>query len=156
MVPCDPRSKIIIEPVHAESVRTQRLFDLKQVASSTLRNTKVDTQGKQVKWVQIVWIRCAKSEEDSIFFKYRMTEDFKKLKIKGNSRQKKTLASCQELPKRYDTRQAISEAKKGDLLDLCDPGIVPKKHHHYYHSIPSSSSVSDRLPEPESTDTDDE
>ena len=134
-------------------------FYLKQVASSTLRNTKVDTQGKQVNWLQIVWIRYVKSEEDSIFFKYRMTDDFTELKIKGNSRRMKTLASCQELPKRYDTGQAISDAKKRDLLDLCDLGIVSKKHHHYYRSIPSSSSVSDRLPEPdrtESTDTDDE
>ena len=134
-------------------------FDLKQVASSTLRNTKVDTEGKQVNWLKIVWIRYVKSEDDTIFFKYRMSEDFRQLKIKGNSRRKKTVVSYQELPKRYDTRQAISEAKKRDLLDLCDMGIVPKKHHHYYQSIPSSSSVSDRLPEPdrtESTDTDDE
>ena len=47
-------------------------FDLKQVASSTLRNTKVDTEGKQVNWLKIVWIRYVKSEDDTIFFKYRM------------------------------------------------------------------------------------
>lgn len=134
-------------------------YDLKQVAFSTLRNTKVDTEGKQVSWLKIVWIRYVKSEDDTIFFKYKMSEDFKQLKIKGNSRRKKSSAEFQELPKCYEARQAISEAKKRDLLDLCHMGIVPKKHHHYYQTIRCSSSVSDRLPEPdrtETTDTDDE
>ena len=134
-------------------------FDLKQVASSTLRNTKIDTEGKQVNWLKLVWIRYVKSEEDTIFFKYRMSEDFKQLKIKGNSRRKKISVSYQDLPKCYEARRSISELKKRDLLDLCDLGIVPKKHHPYYQNIPSSASISDRLPEPdrtETTDTDDE
>ena len=134
-------------------------YDFKQVASSTLRNTKIDTDGKQVHWLKIKWIRYMKTENDTLFFKYRMPEPFKHLKIRGNSRRKRADVTIHELPRRYDRRLPISDAKKRDLLDLCYLGIVPKKHHSYYLAIPSNTSVPDRLAEPDVTediDSDDE
>ena len=73
------------------------IYDFKQAASSTLRNTKIDTDGKQVHGLKIKWISHMKTEYDTLFFKYRMPEPFKQLKIRGNSRRKRADVTVHEL-----------------------------------------------------------
>ncbi|MEW8548305.1 MAG: hypothetical protein AB2693_32780 [Candidatus Thiodiazotropha sp.] len=43
----------------------------------------------------------------------------------------------------------ISAAKKKDLLQMCRTGVIPPEFHHFYESLPSSSSVPDKLGEPD-------
>lgn len=128
-------------------------YDFKKIATMTTRDTKSDTGGARVNWLKIKWLRYLKSEADTIFFTYRMMDNFSHLKIKGNSRRgQKPLPRVSELPRRYMSRLPLSVAKKKDLLDLCDLGVVPHMHHHYYHSLPSCSSAPDRLPEADITE----
>ncbi|KAK7504908.1 hypothetical protein BaRGS_00003936 [Batillaria attramentaria] len=139
------------------------IWDFKKVAAQSMRNTKTDVAGCRVNWLKIKWLRYIKGEKDTIFFKYRMPDSaFNQLKIRGSSRrgrQQSTAVQGSSLPMRYCSRLPISEAKKMDLLDLCNLGVIPAQHHHFYKNLPANISVQDRLSEPDVTedvDTDDE
>lgn len=47
----------------------------------------------------------------------------------------------------YLKRLPISEAKKKDLLALCDKQIIPEEYHGWYSSLPTHTGA-DRLPGP--------
>lgn len=131
------------------------------MASGRLRNTKTEIRGERVNWMGIKWLRFMKTEPDTFYYKYRMFEDFKILKIRGTSRRKlsKRISFDDILPSRYSARIPISDKKKKDLLDLCRSGVVPRDCHSYYENLPSNKSVPDRLPESDvedENDTDDD
>jgi hypothetical protein len=48
-----------------------------------------------------------------------------------------------QLVKKYTSRQAISAAKKTDLVGLCKNGIIPSEYHEYYKSLPANNNVID-------------
>jgi hypothetical protein len=50
-----------------------------------------------------------------------------------------------QLAKNYTSWQAISAAKKRDLVGLCKNGIIPNEYHEYYKSLPANNSVIDTL-----------
>lgn len=60
-------------------------FKKKKVATSSLRNTKTDMTGDRVNWWTIKWLHCLKDDPETLLFKYRITDGFKQLKIKGTS-----------------------------------------------------------------------
>ena len=55
------------------------------------------------------------------------------------------IASCllHVVAKKYTSRQAISAAKKKDLVGLCKNGIIPSEYHEYYKFLPANNSVID-------------
>ncbi|KAL8606590.1 hypothetical protein ACOMHN_009475 [Nucella lapillus] len=141
-----------------EELAHRNIFDFKSVATTCLRNTKSDTDGNRVNWMKIKWLRYLKGEEDTIYFKYKMSDPFKKLKIRhGSSRRGRPISvtTIEELPRRYAQRLPISAAKKADLMDLCRLRIIPPTHHLFYKNLPSDCQAQDRLPDPDATeDTD--
>ena len=138
----------------------EAFYDFKDVARTTIRNTKTDTNGSRVNWLKIKWIRVVKSDSDAVYFKYRMPDQFCQLKIRGSSRRGHPHKMTTTLPVLYTNRLNISEVKKKDLLDLCHSGVIPRQHHDYYFSLPSSSAATDCLADVDITeeqdDTDDE
>ena len=130
------------------------------VARTTVRNTETDTNGSRVNWIKIKWIRVVKSDTDAVYFKYRMPDQFRQLKIRGSSRSGRPHKMTTTFPVLYTSRLNISEAKKKDLLDLCHSGVIPRRHHDYYFNLPGSSAATDCLADVDITeeqdDTDDE
>ena len=111
----------------------EAFYDFKDVARTAIRNTKTDTNGSKVNWLKIKWIRVVKSHDsDAVYFKYRMPDQFRQLKIRGSSRRGRPHKMTTTLPVLYTNRLDISEAKKKDLLDLCHSGVIPRQHHDYY------------------------
>lgn len=52
----------------------------------------------------------------------------------------------------YIERLPISDAKRADLIGLCNKGFIPSKYHRFYHSLPYDSKEVDNLPEPNISD----
>ena len=52
----------------------------------------------------------------------------------------------------YPSPLPISQAKKNDLLKLCDNGAIQSKFHDFYSNLPTSTMVRDTLPEPDCTE----
>ncbi|KAK7106444.1 hypothetical protein V1264_017700 [Littorina saxatilis] len=139
------------QPYTVHELEFGDFIDYKKVAASTMRNTKTDAAGNRINWLQISWFRFKKEDPDTVFFKYRMKDDFQQLKIRGG-RRGRTPCMTTELPSRYLERQPISAVKKADLMDLCRLNVIPQKHHHFYEGLPCSLSAPDRLPEPDITE----
>ncbi|KAK7091324.1 hypothetical protein V1264_009019 [Littorina saxatilis] len=153
-----PKQAYVVEELEFSDV-----LDFKAVATSCLCNSKTDGEGSRINWMKIKWLRYLKGEEDTIYFKYRMSDPFRQLKIRhGSSRRGRgpvTVTTIGEIPHRYTERIPLSAVKKADLLDLCRLNIIQEKHHHLYRSLPCDSHARDRLPEPdinEDMDTDED
>jgi hypothetical protein len=67
-----------------------------------------------------------------------MPEDFTILKVAGSPRGKK---SDHQLTTHYSISLSISEAKKDDLLDLCQTGVISANNHSYYAEIPANDNT---------------
>nr|KAG5690330.1 hypothetical protein BaRGS_027627 [Batillaria attramentaria] len=51
-----------------------------------MRNTKHDINNRRVNWLKLKWIRVTKADTDTVYFNYRMKDQFSQIKIKGTSR----------------------------------------------------------------------
>ena len=59
-----------------------------------------------------------------------------------------------ELPRKYIEKIQISDAKKKDLLDLCDAFIIPAVYRGFYKALPIGKTVKDKLSVPDVDDID--
>jgi len=46
----------------------------------------------------------------------------------------------------------VSEAKKKDLMKLCQKGVICEKFHAFYEQLCTASNIVDTLPEPDVTE----
>jgi len=54
-----------------------------------------------------------------------------------------------KLQRKYKAKQAISLAKKKDLLSLCKSRVIPVEYHYFYKGLPANAKVNDTLPSPD-------
>ena len=133
------------------------ILDFKQVASTRVQNTKKDSKGQRVRWLDIQCIKFVKEEEGIMFFKYNFDEEeFKVLRLLGRSAKGKRHDTLKTIPRLYTSKLRITEAKKRDLLSLCASEIIPVEHHPFYKALTVSTTAKDRLPEPDVNETDDD
>lgn len=83
--------------------------------------------------MQIIWLRYQKTDPDNIQFKYNFDEDFRILRVSAASKKGRPFGRT-ELFRKYTNRQAISAAKKKDLVKLCKTGVIPVEYHEFYNS----------------------
>jgi hypothetical protein len=132
-------------------------IDFKQVAATTMRNTKVDLKGNRIQWLNIRWLRYTKSDPKTLYYKYKFDEDFKTMKVQGtSSRRGRQDQGEVHLINMYNEKLPVSAVKKRDLLELCRVGVIPVKYHQYYHDLPSHASAPDRLLVPDAVEEDNE
>ncbi|KAL8560158.1 hypothetical protein ACOMHN_021653 [Nucella lapillus] len=131
------------------------VYDFKHVARTTMKNAESDVHNPSVNWLRMKWIRVSKRDADTVYFKYKMTGPFQKLKIRSSNP-----GATGALPALYSSQLQISEAKLEDLADMCLSGIIPRHHHEFFCNLPSSPAVKDCLACADVTeeldDTDDE
>ena len=56
------------------------------------------------------------------------------------------------IPFACNCQLSISSAKKKDLINLCEDGIIPAELHAWFKALPTSSRAHDLLPEPTQDD----
>ncbi|CAH0723007.1 unnamed protein product, partial [Brenthis ino] len=166
--------KIIIrEPYRVKEFKFDEFFDLKHLANTLMKNRTKDDKGKQVQWLKIKRIRYVKGQDRKIFFNYDMSDNFNFIEIQEKStsstfqsglnhaystRNKKrstenylaavNLQFPDQLNRLYQEQLEISEAKKKDLISLCNKLIIPEELHGWFISLKTSKQIVDKLPEP--------
>lgn len=121
-------------------------------------NTKVDTDGKAVRWSKICAVQLTKETPQEISVKYDFDGAEHTIDLAGKhtrSRKKRSQKKLHfahlgvdENPK-YRERIPISDAKKSDLIRLCTSGVIPGIYRPYYEGLPDQNNVVDRLAEPD-------
>ena len=128
-------------------------YDFKRLARSTIRNTKVDIDGRRLNWLHIKWMEVRKGEDGTLHVKLSFDEEFRTIRLAGSTKRNRP-APMKTLPLCYDGgKLPISAAKHRDLMSLCHLGIIPTHNHHYFETLPVSSSVKDKLAEPDVEDS---
>lgn len=127
------------------------ILDFKECVSSVVSNRKKDTNGDLVHWNRIHSFQYKKECPNIIFFKYDFKDDYRSLNIHKGRWKMKSLEGYRLKPL-YSERLPISDAKRADLIGLCNKGLIPSKYHRFYQSLPYDSKEVDNLPEPNTSD----
>lgn len=115
--------------------------DFKQYRVGFLPTILKSTDGTQLQWAKIKWLRFKRSTPSKFFFKEEYSdENFKEVEVKKLSTRGSMRAaesSPSELPPRaYRSQIPISAVKQRDLLELCKSGVIPLAYHDFYKNLP--------------------
>ena len=67
-------------PYYVVPLQYEDIYDFKEVTKSTLKYSKVDSEGIKVKWMKIKWLRFSKNDAEHVLLKHKFDEDFKKMR----------------------------------------------------------------------------
>lgn len=134
-------------PYQVNKLFFPEFFDLQELASLIMQNTKVNTLQEQVKWLHIKWLRFDKAKPFIVQYKYSLADnEFLEFDVLQVKKIKKNSWKTVALSQKYGQRLPISEAKKKDLLYLLDKQIIPRAYKSYFESLPSSKKAKDVVP----------
>jgi len=122
-------------PYKVHQLNHTQFKDCKALCDSLVKNRTKDENGDTVNWMKIKVFRFEKNNH-KVQYKYRYGDDFKSINIFGRGRP--PVINLPEFGNCYNSRLAISHAKKIDLLSLCKSGIIPKEHQDFFRNLPSS------------------
>jgi hypothetical protein len=67
-------------PYYVVPLQYEDIYDFKEVTKSTVKYSKVDSEGIKVKWMKIKWLRFSKNDAEYVLLKHKFDEDFKKMR----------------------------------------------------------------------------
>ena len=107
-----------------------------------------------VNWLKVKWIKICKDHPHNVFFNYSFESSvLMEMNVReSNFRGQKTKMRNIKRSQLYASKLTISEAKKNDMLSLCQSGVIPNIYHTYYENLPTSKGVKDKLAEPDITE----
>jgi len=137
-------------PYITQEVKYRNFYDLKQLARTTIMNTRKNEEGKSVNWLEIRCLRFRKDSPHQIFHKTSfVSTDWSVLRQTVRHGRRKT-----SLIPGYETPIPISSAKKCDLMSLCTSGVIPAIYHDYFSQLSCTESTVDFTAEPAVEDSD--
>ena len=138
-------------PYYVVPLQYENIYNFEEVTKSTLKYSKVDSEGIKVNWMKIKWLRFFKNDAEHVLFKHKFGEDFKKMRVAEVDKKGMLTTSLRgrELQRKYKARQAISLTKNKDLLSLCKSRVIPVEYHDFYKGLPTNAKVNDTLPSPD-------
>lgn len=94
------------------------------------------------------------SQRQYLFYKYDHCSEYKKILVAGKGRRRTKLV---DINPAYKELLLISKKKRADLQKLCKSGLIPEEIHHWCENLPiTTSETTERLPQPDMEETDEE
>jgi hypothetical protein len=141
------------KPYTVVPLRYESFYDLKCHNKNNYKNFKIDFDNNQVNWLKVKVIKVSKDFPEEVHIKYDFSENFRRINV-YRSLWGRPSVLCKDLPRKYTEKIQISDAKKKDLLDLCDALIIPAVYRGFYEALPTGKTVKDKLPVPDVDDID--
>ena len=113
------------------SLNNESIFYFKEAEKELGSNSKIDSVGNKVRWLNIKAI-CVGKASDSYRIKYNLKEPYVEV---AQVATRKSGGKFSTLKLKYEGPLPISAAKKRDLVNMCKSGIIPKDLHPFYDSI---------------------
>lgn len=151
------RGKKKNDPYFVKELKYNDFINFKTISLALLKNKTVNTQGENVKWLQVKCFRIEKNCPRIIKYRYSHQGDYLSLNI-SRGRPSTATASLPTLTKAYSSMLPISVPKYQDLKKLCTSEVIPIEFHNWYLSLPSCKLVRNKNPEPsvESSESEEE
>ena len=143
------------KPYVVVPMRYNNFKDLKSFTKEEYSGMKTDTEGNKVNWMRIKVIRVTKESPDEIQIKESFTDQqFRSIRIRQTRGRPSDTPKA--IPNKYDSRLPITVQKKKDLMSLCDSLIIPEHYRCFYEGLKTSTTMKDRLPEPDILEEEDD
>ena len=144
------------KPYTVQRLMHDDFFDLKKMSGHVIRNRTKNSDGEQVNWLKVKWMRFEKSRPFVIQYKYDLSSDtFKELHVQ-NKRGRRPSMDSLIMEMAYTDRMPIAVAKKEDLMKLVKTRVIPPDYEEWYSDLPSSARTRDNLSEPSADEIDDD
>lgn len=148
------RNKKNAKPYAVKELKYSDFYDLGLLSKQILKNKTRNTAGQKVNWLKVKCFRFEKNSPTIIKYRYGHSGEYLEINISIRNR---APTYPHQLSRVYNTPLPISSLKHKDLMVLCEKGVIPQEFHHWYQSLPSSTSVINRNPEPDAgSDTEEE
>ena len=110
-----------------------------------MKNAKIYSSGDRINWMKIRWLCVSKEDPDTLFVKYDFDQDFLSVPLKG-AKQGQQVEKPTQLQQKYKKKHSISAAKK---YERPEDTMRPDEHQELYKSLLSSTTINDKLTEPD-------
>lgn len=129
-------------PYNVVEIDQSFIYNFKKIEKDFVKNRKIDSQGENVRWMDIKWMQFRKGEPNKIFFKYKVDEslEFKFFEISRQQRNRLSIANA-ELVQAYSNELPIAKEKKKDLVDLCDKNMIKSVYQDFYRKLTTTESL---------------
>lgn len=146
-------------PYTTEQLSFSDFFDLRKLAVATITNTNKNTDGDTVNWFNIRFLRYEKENPYQISYKTSFDSESFGIISQGRAVGRRPRKIIQPgLVCAYTKQLPISQAKKADLLELCNKGVIPQMNRDFFQNLKCCGKLKDSLPEPnidEASETED-
>lgn len=137
-------------PYEVEEIKFDQILDLKQLATHLLKNKTLDENGQKINWLKVKNFRFMKAKPNYFQYRYDYSSEYVGIQISATRRGRRPVQDQpfqDGLPKLYQEQLKISNAKKEDLLAMCNKGVIPEIFHQFFQNIRSDKKVTDTLPD---------
>ena len=135
-------------------IKYRDVLDFRSFNKDYCPNMKFTVDGDRINWLKVKWVQVRPTDPRSIFLNSTFDEtQFVEIKVQSSTRGRPQQWPV-KLVSLYTHKRPISEAKKKDLISLCESGIIPEECQGYYYSLPTKKGMKDRIPVPDPLDTD--
>ncbi|CAG9772073.1 unnamed protein product [Ceutorhynchus assimilis] len=137
-------------PYEVGELKFDEFFDLKQLATQLLKNKTIDENGQKINWLKVKNFKYVKDKPNYFQYRYDYSGEYVGIQISTTRRGRRPVQDqpCKDgLPKLYHESLKISNAKKKDLLTMCNKGVIPEIFHQFFQGIQSDNKVTDTLPD---------
>ena len=135
-------------------LKHDNFWNLKKLSKDFCHNVKVTTNSKRINWFRIKCLHFKKENKSSFLVKESYDQaEYDTVCIRKNAKRGKP-RQLPILERLYTGKLAIAQAKKDDLLSLCNSGIIPAEFRNFYEKLPSNGKLADKLPVPDVTEED--
>ena len=107
-----------VKPYIVVPMKFGDILDLKKLKEKEFRNMKVSKHGERINWLKIKWLQVRKDCPNSLFVNYTFDAD-EFIEVVARTRKRGKCGTGLHLSKRYDSKLAISAAKKL----ICSPFV---------------------------------
>lgn len=111
------------------------IFNLQDLAKNTIKNRNKEEHGNKVSWLKIKYLKVEKELFEALFYRYYNTSDYNKTNVAVRGHRQANI----ELKPAYSGLLPVSDAKKADLLKLCDAGLIPEKVIPFCKKLPTNN-----------------
>lgn len=101
-------------------------------------NWNKSDNGDKVQWNKIKEVLVKSENPHKLYYKYDMaSNDYYVLSVKKNTRRQCSTDSSVTVEPLYQSNLPIPKAKKDDLINMCNSGIIPRGYHDFFTNLPS-------------------
>ena len=111
--------------------------------ASGLKNLTTNDDGQKVLWTKVRQVTVKGDDPNAVYLATEYNGENQRLNFFRN-RRSACMTSSEPIRLQWGLQRCgISEAKKKDLVDLCNTGLIPSAYRSFFDDLPLGSDSSD-------------